>query len=424
MTTHAPVLDRLLPTHPADGVGARARSWLEAHGMPSARDEAWRYTPVDEILATLESAVPAEPRALSRAVGDDLAGTHGGLRFVFVNGVLAPDISDRDMLPPGLWCGTFVTLAHDGPLPSDWSDDASLVDGFQALNRAAGRVTMVVQAEPGVEVPDPIHVVHIAAPHDGCTVSHPHTSISAGDGSRLHVIETYTGLPHPTVTNAVSSIRVGSGANLVHHRIQTEAPDAIHVGHTDVDQSAASRFTSTSVMLGAAIARNAIDVRVHGADARSTLTGLYLPAGRQRHDTTISVDHAASHCTSTQEFKGVVDDHARGSFSGRIVVRPDTVGTDARQSNRNLLLSADAQADSRPWLEILADDVRCAHGTTVGRLDDEALFYLRTRGIPLAQGRSMLVDAFVREIVDAIEPASLRDHVTAALAARARGARA
>jgi Fe-S cluster assembly protein SufD len=171
-------------------------------------------------------------------------------------------------------------------------------------------------------------------------------------------------------------------------------------------------------MTGADIARSAVVALLAGPDASIELNGLYLPAGDQRHDNVITVDHAASGCTSTQLFKGVIDDHARGSFSGRIIVRPGTVRTDARQLNHNLVLRPTAQADTRPRLEILADDVRCKHGASVGRLDDDALFYLRSRGIPTGMARSMLVDAFIAEITERISPPSLRDRLCGIASAR------
>ena len=174
-------------------------------------------------------------------------------------------------------------------------------------------------------------------------------------------------------------------------------------------------------MLGAEIARHAIDVTLSGPDARVDLDGLYRPAGHQRHDMSVCVDHAASQGTSTQHFRGVIDDHATGSFTGRIIVRPGTVVNDARQTNRNLVLSPTARADSRPWLEIFADDVRCAHGATVGRLDDDALFYLRSRGISGDESRRMLIDAFVHEIAGTIEPTSLREHVATIIDAATHG---
>ena len=176
-------------------------------------------------------------------------------------------------------------------------------------------------------------------------------------------------------------------------------------------QATGSTVRATSIMAGGRIARAAIDVSFDGTDARTDVVGLYTPSGEQRHDNVVTVDHRSSRCTSNVVFRGIVGGHARGSFSGHVIVRPDTVGTDAHQSNRNLVLEPTAQADTRPWLEIFADDVRCTHGATVGRLDDAALFYLRSRGIPLEQARTMLVDAFAAEVVDAIGPPSLREHV-------------
>ncbi len=217
------------------------------------------------------------------------------------------------------------------------------------------------------------------------------------------------------MTNADTDIRLGHHATLAHHRIQSEAAGATHLGHTRVLQGAESRYEATSIMFGADIARHAIDVILAEPHAHTALTGLYHPVGNQRHDTTVCVDHAASGGSSTQLFKGVVDDHARGAFSGRIIVRPGTVATDAHQSNHNLVLQPTAQADSRPWLEIFADDVRCTHGATVGRLDDDALFYLRSRGIPVAESRAMLIDAFIGEIIATLEPASLREHLEATM---------
>jgi Fe-S cluster assembly protein SufD len=423
MTTSALLLDRLAPPAPIPAANAGARNWLQVRGLPDAHDEAWRYTPVDQIVARLKLATPATSLPLQRSVLDHLAGEHGGPRLVFVNGHHVPELSECDRLPAGVWCGPLAELPPGRTAPPHVMHDDDFADGFHALNRAAGPAVALVLVGPGVELPRPVHIVHVAAPTDAFALAHPHTVIDLGDRARAHVIETFTGLDGTTITNAVTSIHVGSHAALLRHRIQTEAPGAIHVGHTRVEQATGSDLRSTSVMVGAAIARDAIDVGLRGSDARVSLDGVYLPSGHRRHDTAVTVDHAASRCTSTQRFRGVIDGHARGSFSGRIIVRPDTVATDAQQTNRNLLLSKTAQADSRPWLEILADDVRCNHGATVGRIDDAALFYLRSRGIPVEEGRAMLVDAFVHEITDTISPSSLRDHVSGAWARCDPGAR-
>jgi Fe-S cluster assembly protein SufD len=358
--------------------------------LPSGREEGWKYTPVAEIAAALRASVPAPLAAsVSRSLVDDLAGDLGCPRLVFVNGVRAQDLSDD--MPAGL-----------------------------TIESAADAATIVVAGD--VDVVTPLHLVHVSAPADVRGLSHPRTVIGAAPGSRLSLIETYCGAPGPSFTDASTTIRVAPAAHVDHVRIQAERADAIHLGHTFVEQADASSTHLTAVTIGADIARHQTDVRLTGADARVDLDGLYLPTRHQRHDNVVVVDHAASRGTSTQCFKGVIDGHARGSFSGHVIVRADTVGNDAQQTNRNLVLSGTAEADSRPWLEIFADDVRCTHGATVGRLDDDALFYLRSRGIPLTQSRGLLVSGFIAEIVDTIAPASVRAWVAAEIARLLLGA--
>lgn len=388
---------------------------------PSTREEAWRYTPVDEIVTRMGAAtaatMPATGTSMSRHVVDALAGQHGGPRLVFVNGVYDAGLSDHDDLPAGLWCG-LADLSHSrtaANLALAAIDRA--IDGFLARNHTDGRDTAVVVVDPGVRIDVPVHVVHLSAPGGTSTISHPRTIIDVGDDSKIAVIQTYCGFDGPAVTNASTTIRIGRRAEFDHCRIQTESPAATHIGHTRIEQDEGSQLRMTSVTVGGDIARNAIDVHLHGPDAQTELAGVNVTTGRQRHDTVVTVDHASSRCASTQRFTGVVDDHGRGSFSGEIIVRPGTVATDAHQSNRNLILSPNAEADTRPWLQILADDVRCTHGATVGRLDDDALFYLRSRGIPLDEARTMLIGAFIRDITDSIPHESLRTHVAALIAA-------
>jgi Fe-S cluster assembly protein SufD len=440
------VLDRLVPPG-ADG-DPGARGWLAAHGLPRPRDEAWRYTPLDEIVAGLEQAGapqaaggdgPAPPdrdtldravldravldrAALDREAVDRLVGDHGGPRLVFVDGVYAPELSRPDVVVPGLWCGNVAAVPDRRrrqmvALPPP--DELARFDGFQALNRLVAPDAAVVRVDAGVVIDAPVHVVHIAVAQ-GPTAVHPRAIVTLAEGARVAFIETFAGAggAGPTTTNASTTVVVGPGAHLTHHRIQREPAGAVHVGHTRIAQAADSQVRSVSVMLGADIARHAVDVALGGPDARADLDGLYLPGGRQRHDNLVTVDHSSSGCTSSQRYRGVVDGEARGSFGGHVIVRPDTTATDARQSNRNLVLSRTAQADTRPWLEILADDVVCSHGATVGRLDDDALFYLRSRGIPRAEARAMLVQGFVGEITEAITPRSLREHVVAAVTDR------
>jgi Fe-S cluster assembly protein SufD len=414
------VIDRLIPGS-SGGRGERGRAWLLRHGLPTTRDEAWRYTPVDEIVDVLEAATPAPDASerVTRHTVDELAGDHGGHRLVFVNGILAEHLADIHEHVDGLWLGGAERLRTRPPLAA--SRDDQPVDGFHALNWAAGRDVTAVLVDAGAGIDRPVHVVHLAVPGASVTASHPRTVVQVGGSGRVDVIESYVGLAGSSITNASTRIVAGEHSTVTYHRIQSEASGSVHVGRTGVEQAASSTVRAVSIMTGGRIARSAIDGRLHGPDARLDVDGLYLPTGSQRHDNVVTVDHAASRCASTQRFKGIVDDHGRGSFSGHVIVRHGTVGTDARQSNHNLVLCPTAQADTRPWLEIFADDVRCAHGATVGRLDDDALFYLRSRGIPLAEGRAMLVAAFAADVIDDITPLSLRALVAAAFDARTTG---
>lgn len=417
--TSAATIDRLLGPGPRDDAAARARAWLDRHGLPAAGDEAWLYTDVGRLVDALElaaPAAPAAPRLVSRSVVDELAGDLGGPRLVFVNGTHVPDLSDAAVPLAGLRLG-----ALDGANRPATSGEPA--DGFHALNLASAGHTAVVRTGSGTRSAEPVHVVHLTVPGEGRTVSNPRAVIEVAADSELEVIETYCGVPGTSLTNTSTTIVVGPGGVLRHHRVQHEPADALHIGHTHIELGAGSHARSTTIMLGAELARHALHARLADRGATLDLDGLYLPAAGQRHDTMVTVDHAASGCSSTQRFRGVVEDDGRGSFTGHVIVRPGTVATDARQSNRNLLLGPAAQADTRPWLEILADDVRCTHGATVGRLDDDALFYLRSRGIPFTEGRAMLVAAFAGEITSAITPTSLREHLGGAITTRIGGAR-
>ncbi|MEI2697907.1 MAG: Fe-S cluster assembly protein SufD [Microthrixaceae bacterium] len=412
MTSNTTLLERLAPSDTGGSRAERGRAWFDSHGLPDPRAEAWRYTPLTEIQRALEQATPApaEHSIADRGVIDELAGDHRGPRLVFVNGVFAAALSDTGSAEDGLWLGDAEALrprrTPGAPAPQD-----EPVDGFHALNWAAGVDVAAVLAEPEARIDTPVHIVHVAAPGDDMSISHPRTVIRLGSGASLHVIETFVGTGGRSLTNASTRIVASQDSSLTYHRVIHEPAGAIHVGRTGIEQAARSTVSATAIVTGGDIVRNAVDVGLAGDGATVELEGLYVTDGRERHDNVITVDHAASHCTSRQRYKGIIDDHGRGSFSGHVIVRHGTVGTDAVQSNPNLVLTPTAQADTRPWLEIFADDVRCAHGATVGRLDDDAYFYLRSRGIPSDQARAMLIAAFAAEVIDAITLESLRERL-------------
>lgn len=421
MTNGGALLERLVSAGTSGGDGAdRGREWLNANGLPTGREEAWLYTPVSEIVAALDEAEPPASTAsgtVDRELIDRLAGSHGGPRLVVLNGVLLPGLSDLDPGIDGLHLGD--PSAPGGSSGSPVQGDP--VDGFQALNWAAG-TGVTVTTDPDTRIEVPVHVVHVTVPGDGVSLTNPRTFLDVGARSRVHLIETFVGMDGRAVVNATTRIVAGEDSSVLYDQEAAEPVDTIHVGRVTVEQQTRSTVKATTLVTGGHIVRNAVDVAILGDGATSDLGGLYLPTGNQRHDNVITVEHAASHAKSFQQFRGIVDDHGRGSFSGHVIVRHGTVGTDADQSNPNLVLSPTAQADTRPWLEIFADDVKCAHGATVGRLDEEAAFYMRSRGIPAAQARTMLVAAFAVDVLDRISVNSLRDRVAAVVEDRTGGA--
>jgi len=396
-----------------------AIDWLATNPMPTRRDESWRYTPVDELADLLGRGVhPRTSFGLASGQVDLMAGDHGGVRLVFVNGAFAAG-------PSNLGVQDIVTARPlsdlDRNAPPSPVLEADRFDGFVALNGLAGDDGAAVTVHADATAGAPIHIVHVAAPDlDTCAITHPSSTVRIQPGATATVIESYVGFSGAALTNASTVIDVGDTATLTYHRVQTEARDAAHVGHVRIRASRDATVTCTSFNIGGRISRVAFDISLLGDRAELDLSGLYVPAGDERQDQMVTIEHVGSHTRSTQRLKGVVDDHARGCFTGNVIVRPGTVDTVADQTNHSLLLTATAESDTRPWLEILADDVRCTHGATVGRLDDEALFYLRTRGIPEPEARSLLIEGFTSEILDSVAVESLRDLLSARIHAKQR----
>ncbi len=390
--------------------GERAQRWLDAHGLPTGREEPWRYTPVADIGARLAEARPAVVTDVPTEFIDAAAGRHGATRIVVVNGVFVPELSDLDRLPAGVWLGSSIQLT-DRVVEFLTSPADDPRDGFEALNRANAADVVCLQVGDDVQVDAPIQVVHVSSPSGERVLSNPRLVIDVGARAGVHLIESYVGSAAGAITNASTTLRLDTEAEATLHRMQHEPADAIHVGDLHVVQRNGARLRVLAVSRGASVARLGAHVMLAGEGATAELVGLSAPTTGARHDTVVTVDHAASRCTSDQRFRSVVEARARSSFSGHVIVRPGTVATDAHQRSDSLLLSPDAQSDSRPWLEIFADDVRCNHGSATGRLDADALFYLRSRGIPERTARQMLVEAFTRTITRQITPDTLRQQV-------------
>jgi len=264
----------------------------------------------------------------------------------------------------------------------------------------------------GVTIEAPIHVVYLSVPGAAPTISHPRTLLVAERGSRATVIEDFVSLGAGTAfTNAVSEVVLGEGAAVEHVSLQREHEDAAHLATLRVTLARDSRYKAHGISLGGSLTRNDVRAVLDGPGSDCELNGFYVASGRQHVDNHTTIDHARPHGTSREYYKGVLDDRARGVFAGKVIVRPDAQKTSAQQTNKNLLLSADAEIDSKPQLEIFADDVKCGHGGTVGRLDEASLFYLRSRGIGESTARSILIRGFANEVVDRIGAEDVRAQI-------------
>ena len=429
---NAAFLARLEPAsdarHPAwlRELRSAAFQWVAEHGFPTAKDEAWKYTRVAPILETsFQPAQPGASRGLSDASIERLVGNnYGGPRLVFVNGYFAAEFSVLEALPPETQVTHFATLlrADSGALEAPFSHAFhTQPQAFTALNAALAEDGALVQIPAHTTVEEPIHLVFLSAPGTTPLVIHPRTLVLMGAGSRATLVESHVGSGAEVyLSNAVSEVVLEADAVLEHYRVQNESTAAFHVALLNVRQAQGSHFAAHSFALGAALARQEIRIMLEGPGAEVFLNGLYLPRGTQHLDNQTTIEHLAPRCTSRELYKGVIDDRGHGVFDGRIIVRPGAMKTDASQTNKNLLLSQLAQANTQPRLEIFADDVKCAHGAAVGQLDEQAVFYLRSRGIPLAAARSLLIYGFVREMFELIHLQPLRAHVEQLVAAQLR----
>ena len=391
-------------------------------GFPTTKAEDWRFTNV--------SAIAKHSFAIATAAGDarlatELAGQatldDQAVRLVFVNGQFAADLSDTATLPAGL---TVRSLAND------LDADDSIATGrlgrqaaverspFTALNTALFRDGVVVQVADGATIEPLVQLIFVTTGGETAVASSARNLVALGSESRLRLVETHVGAPGETyLANHVTEIELGDDAVLDHHKLQGDSIAAFHIASTHVSQAASSIYRNHYFAFGASLSRNEILCYHGGEEVETVLNGLYLVSGTQLADCRTRIDHAMPNCRSYEMYKGILDNQARGVFNGKIHVHPDAQKTDAKQSNQALLLSDDAVIDTKPELEIYADDVRCTHGATVGELDDRALFYLRSRGIPESLARKILIFAFANDVVQGVKVAPLKKHLESILLA-------
>ncbi len=399
-----------------------AAEWATRRGFPTRKDEDWRYTPLAALLdISFERSDAAAGRRISPADIDRSSIDAPIARLTFVNGFFASHLSSLAGLPTGVTVTNLASALAGGgvgleaffsPAPGEHGH------AFDAINTSLAEDGALIYVAPGTVVSGLIELFFYSIGRGTPVMSNPRSMIVAGPGSRLALLETFAGpVGTPTCTNAVTRVIVGAGATVEHYQIQDEDDAGFHLGLLDVRQGADSRFSSLSLALGARIGRHEVRVRLEGEGAHTAINGLYLPGGDSHHDNPVLIVHAAPRCTSRQLYKGIAADRGHGVFNGRIVVLPGAPGTDASQTNKNLLLSDHAEIDTRPRLEILTDDVKCTHGAAVGALDADAIFYLRSRGVPLEQAKAMLTAGFAAEILDATEAEAVRTHLETLVAA-------
>jgi Fe-S cluster assembly protein SufD len=375
-------------------------------GLPTIRNERWKYTNLGALAAV--AFEPAESE--SSGSPGQLPSTIGGCRLVFVNGLYRADLSAAS-LPHGVTLTSLAELLHVDPgrartLFGEHDDGG---DSLGALNLAFARDGYVIEVAAGASIETPVELLHLTRAGAATVAYHTRNAIVAGAASSATVIETFL---HDTATvywsQPVTRIRVDAGATLRHYKDQNEGLKAFHTAATAVRISENGRYESFVLTTGAALSRNEIAVVLEGRGAACRLDSGYLARGRQHVDNTTAIMHAKPQTTSAEVYKGVLDEQARAVFQGRIVVEKDAQKTDGHQLNKTILLSDRAEIDTKPELEILADDVKCSHGAAAGELDENALFYLRARGIDQTDARRMLVEAFVGETLENISNVAVR----------------
>ena len=410
-----------------EGAGGSGQEWLRSIrrsamarfselGFPTTHEEDWRFTNVAPIAETSfrlaeDGHVSPTVRELERFGFSDLA----GIRLVFVNGRYEPGLSRLQPSPEGVKVGSLVhelttdpgTLEQHLGRYADYQHDA-----FCALNTAFMQDGAFVHIPRGTVLSEPISLLYVSAPTAAPAITHPRNLIVAGEDSQATIVEDYVSLSGDVhFSNVVTEVVVGENSVVRHYRIERESAQAFHVSTLRVQQGRSSDVASHSLLLGGALVRNNVHPVLAGDGGDCLINGLFMGTGEQHLDNYMKVEHAGPHCNSRQFYNGILDGRSRGVFHGRIIVHKDAQKTNAKQTNRNLLLSDEAQIDTKPQLEIHADDVKCTHGATIGQIDEDAIFYLRSRGIAEASARIMLLSAFARESLGRMKNESIRKHL-------------
>jgi Fe-S cluster assembly protein SufD len=398
---------------------------FEKLGFPTTKNEAWKYTSVEPISSQSFVQANGEPRSLdakeilSRSFVDA-----DSYRLVFINGVYTPQFSQTNNLPAGVRVQSLAeTLRqNEGFLSTRLGHYARHGhEAFAALNTAFVQDGAVIVVPERCHLTEPIYLVFVSAAGDSRVISHPRILILLGAASEAKIVESYVGVNSgPYFCNAVTELIGGADTLIEHYRLQQESDAGLHVGTLEAELERGCQLTAHAVTLSGLLVRNNVRVVLNGEGAACMLNGLYLGDKRQHIDNYTEIEHVKPRASSLELYKGILAGSSHGVFNGKIVVHKDAQKSNARQTNKNLLLSENAAVNTKPQLEIYADDVKCSHGSTIGQLDPDALFYLRSRGLGLDEARSLLSFAFASDVVGRIKIGSLRQRLDEYLVARFR----
>jgi Fe-S cluster assembly protein SufD len=388
-------------------------------GFPTARrgNERWKYTNVAPIAQTsFHYQFDNHPKELlPEELRQGVPWDEDWINLVFINGRYSQALSTSDTRFEGMLATNLAEAVSrdESLLKKHLAQYASFEnDSFTALNTAFLQDGAFIHLEKGESLPFPLHLIFVSTDTGESIASYPRTLVVAGPHSKMTVIESYIGLSEAQYfTNSVVEMVLEDGAEVEHYRVLKESPNAFHVGTSKLHQGQDSTFSSTSFATGSALCRYDLYALLDGTDCSCFLNGLYLTSGTQHMDNYLNIDHAKPHGTSRLNYKGILDGKSRAVFGGVVLVRKDAQKTNAQQSDKNLLLSAEAEVDSKPGLLIYADDVKCGHGATAGQIGQEALFYMRSRGLDQNTARGLLIQGFANEIIQTVQLSPLRDYL-------------
>lgn len=397
---------------------AAAMAAFGTSGFPSRKSEEWRYTSLAPLTSAVFAPAPAVVAAKTGLDNDLLLAGAKGPRLVFVNGRLDAGLSRMTSLPEGLeleWISGAPERAS-----AQFRLEAGALNAMKALNTAFLMDGLIIRIAPGAKIAAPIEIHHVMTPEaEGCA-AHLHHVVMAGADSTAVLVESFSG-QGAYWANIIADVVLDTGARLATYKIVNEGAGGVHLATSDVRLGSRAHYSNFSLLTGGQTIRNEIGVRFDGDHSDCSLSGAYLTGEGQSHEVVTVMDHAMPDNVSHQAYRGVLGAGAHTAFQGKVIVRPDAQRTNADQSNHNLVLDRSADANSKPELEIHADDVKCSHGATVGELDQNMMFYLQTRGLDEAMARNMLVEAFIASLIDDIPIIAVQDLVRQAAARKMAG---